>query len=116
LDFALTCMQQRLDKERFQGTISYNTCDLLRAQRWWYIPYIWIGCSGFIVSLDSGYVNWLGSGLSLKNCFWGHEHGVVFDLVDFVFSPDADRELAARLLTRFQHMHPNARGVLPIHS
>src|SRR4051812_12688196 len=65
LDFALASVQKRLDKERFQGTVSYNTRDLLRSRSWWYIPYRWIGCRGFIVNLDSGYVNWLGSALSL---------------------------------------------------
>jgi len=113
LDFALTCLQRRLDKDRFQGTVNYKAHDLLRAQRWWYIPYGWIDCKGFIVNLDSGYVNWLGSGLSLRDCFWGHERGVVCDLVDFVFFPDTDPELAARLLPRFKHMHPDARGRLP---
>src|SRR5436190_6308969 len=113
LDFALTSIQKHLDKERFQGTVSYNARDLLRSQRWWYIPYRWIGCRGFIVSLDSGYVNWLGSALSLKNCFWGHERGVVCDLVDFAFAPETDMALAGRLLGRFKHMHPNASGVLP---
>jgi len=65
LDFALTSIQKHLDKEQFQGTVSYNARDLLRSKRWWHIPYRWIGCTGFIVSLDSGYVNWLGSALSL---------------------------------------------------
>ena len=59
------------------------------------------------------YVNWLGSALTLEQCFWGHDHGVFCDLVDFTFSPDTERAVAARLLSRFKHMHPNARGVLP---
>ncbi len=113
LDFALTSIQKHLDKERFQGTVSYNARDLLRSKRWWYIPYRWIGCRGFIVSLDSGYVNWLGSALSLSDCFWGHERGIVCELVDFTFSPGTDTGLASRLLTRFKHMHPDARGRLP---
>ena len=113
LDFALKSLQRRLDKEQFQGSVSYNARDLLRAQSWWYIPYDWVGCGGLIVSLDNGYVNWLGSGLSLRYCFWGHEHGIVCDLVDFSFAPDTATSLAARLLERFKHMHPNARGVLP---
>jgi hypothetical protein len=113
LDFALSRLQQRLDKERFQGSVSYNARDLLRSRHWWYVPYAWIGCRGFIVSLDSGYVNWLGSALSLRDFFWGHEHGIVCDLVDFTFAPGTAMALAARLLERFKHMHPNARGVLP---
>jgi hypothetical protein len=113
LDFALVCIQKRLDKEAFRGTVSYDADGLLRARHWWYIPYCWMGCRGFIVSLKSGYVNWLGSALSLKQCFRGHERGIFGDLVDFTFSPETDTKLAARLLRRFKHNHPNARGVLP---
>jgi hypothetical protein len=113
LDSALVHLQRRLDNEQFRETVSFNARDLLRGQHWWYIPYGWIGCRGFIVNMESGYVNWLGSALSLSNCFWGHEHGIYHDMLDFAFSPDTDRNLAARLLRRFKHMHPNARGVLP---
>src|ERR1043166_1881381 len=113
LDFALERIQERLDKEQFKGTVSYNNRDLLRSQRWYYIPYVWVGCRGFIVDLESGYVNWLGSALSLKDCVWGHEHGIVFDLVDFTFAADTPRELAARLLERFRRMVPGAPGASP---
>src|SRR5450756_3086975 len=113
LDFALMHLKQPLEKERFRGTVSYNTRDLLRSQRWWYVPFRWIGCMGFIVNLDSGYVNWLGSGPSLSNCFWGHEHGLFCELVDFAFAPDTDLELAKKLLLRFKHMYPNTDGVYP---
>jgi hypothetical protein len=41
---------------------------------------------------------------------------VFCDLVDLTFAPDTDRAVAARLLRRFKHMHPNARGVLPTES
>ena len=65
------------------------------------------------MDMASGYVNWLGSALSLKDCFWGHENGIVCDLVDFTFSPDTAPDLAASLLRRFKHMQPDANGVLP---
>src|SRR5258706_638458 len=113
LDFALASIQKRVDRDRFQGTISYNARDLLRSQTWWYIPYRWIGCAGFIVNLNSGYVNWLGSALRLRDCFWGHQHGIVCDIVDFTFSPGTDKGLASRLLPRLKHMHPDVRGRLP---
>jgi hypothetical protein len=113
LDFALTCIHKRLTKEQFSMSVSYDAQDLLCSGGWWYIPYRWIGCRGFIVNRDDGYVNWLGSALSLRDCFWGHERGVVCDLVDFTFSPDTDMEVALRLLPRFKHMHADASGRLP---
>jgi len=113
LESALTRIHARVRKERFEMTVSYKTQDLLRSKSWWYVPYRWIGCNGFIVNTDDDYVNWLGSALPLHLCFWGHEHGVVADLIDFSFSPDTDLRIAARLLPRFKHMLPNARGALP---
>jgi hypothetical protein len=113
LNFALLRIQKRLEEEQFHMTVSYEPQDLLRSKTWWYIPYRWIGCRGFIVNMDDGYVNWLGSALSLQHCFWGHERGVVCDLVDFTFAPDTDPKLAERLLPRFKHMHRDEHGVLP---
>jgi hypothetical protein len=99
--------------KRFRGTLKYEPSRVIEADRWWYIPFCSIGCAGFIVNKDDLYVNWLGSGLSLDQCIWGHEHGVYSDLVDFTFSPATELKLAARLLARFKHMHPNAKDVLP---
>ncbi len=109
-------IRRRFVAEGFRGTLKYASDQVIETERWWYIPFRWIGCMGFIVNKDDLYVNWLGSGAmhTLEKCFWGHDHGIVYDLVDFAFSPDTDRTLAASLLARFQHMYPNARGVLPI--
>jgi hypothetical protein len=106
-------IRRRFVADGFRGKLEYAPDKVIETDRWWYIPFRWIGCSGFIVSKDDLYVNWLGSALSLEQCFWGHDHGVFCDLVDFTFSPETDRILAARLIARFKHMHPNARGVLP---
>ena len=106
-------IKRRLIADAFRGTFEYAPDKVIETDRWWYIPFCWLGCAGFIVSKDDLYVNWLGSALTLEHCFWGHDHGVFCDLVDFGFSPDTDRTLAARLLLRFKHMHPNARGVRP---
>ena len=95
------------------GPLRYDASRVIENERWWYIPCGWIGCSGCIVNKHDLYVNWLGSALSQPDYFWGHDHGIFCDLVDFSFAPDTDRELAAKLLPRFQHMHPNARGVHP---
>lgn len=106
-------IKRRFIADGFRGTLEYAADDVIETDRWWYIPFRWIGCAGFIVSKHDLYVNWLGSALSLEQCFWGHDHGVFCDLVAFTFSPDTDRALAARLLPQFKHMHPTARGVLP---
>jgi hypothetical protein len=98
---------------RFPGELRYDPAKVIERARWWYIPYTWIGCEGFIVSKDDLYVNWLGSALSLEECFWGHEHGVVNDLVDFEFAAGTDIGLATRLVSRFKHTHPNPQGVVP---
>ncbi len=106
-------IRRRFVAEGFRGTLEYDSDKRIETDRWWYIPFCWIGCAGFIVNKDDLYVNRLGSTLSLEQCFWGHEHGVFCDLVDFTFSPDTESAIASRLLLRFKHMHPNAGGVLP---
>jgi hypothetical protein len=113
LERAVDCMRKRLAREKFRGDVQYDPQFLLRSRTWWYIPYRWIGCSGFIVNMNDGYVNWLGSALKLRQCFWGHERGIFHDLVDFKFAPDTNREMVARLLRSFKHLFPDALGVLP---
>ena len=106
-------IRRRFAAEAFRGELKYEPGNVIENESWWYIPYCWIGCAGFIVNKDDLYVNWLGSGLSIEKCFWGHDHSIFCDLIDFTFSADTNTELAARLLPRFKHMHPNARGILP---
>jgi hypothetical protein len=114
LKFAVKRIEERLAKSKHRGGVSYKEEHLLHCADWWYIPYTWIGCSGFIVNTKDGYVNWLGSGLiTLQEFFWGHNRGIFCDLVDFEFASNTDKSVAAKLLEKFQHMHPNARGVLP---
>ncbi len=107
-------IKRRFITDGFRGKLEYASDKVIETERWWYIPFTWIGCFGFIVSKDDLYVNWLGSGsaLTLEHCFWGHDHGVFCDLVDFSFSPDTDRTLAARLISGFKHTHANAKGGL----
>jgi hypothetical protein len=109
-------IRRRFVADGFRGTLEYASDKVIETQRWWYIPFCWIGCLGFIVSKDDLYVNWLGSGVTLEQCFWGHDRGVFCDLVDFAFARDTDPAVAERLLRQFKHMHANARGVLPSES
>src|SRR5215203_2244043 len=106
-------IRRRFAAKGFKGTLKYSADEVIETEQWWYIPYCWIGCAGFIVNKDDLYVNWLGSALSLEECVWGHEHGLFADLVDFEFSTGTDQSLAARLLAHFKHMHPNDQGRLP---
>lgn len=106
-------IRRRFRKDDFRGPLVYASDRVIETDRWWYIPFCWIGCAGFIVSKDDLYVNWLGSSLTLEQCFWGHDHGVVCDLVDFTFLPATDRAVAARLLSRFKHRGSSVRGVPP---
>jgi hypothetical protein len=107
LNSALAHLQRQLHRDSFRGIVTYDERDLLCAQNWWYIPYRWIGCGGFIVNKTNHYVNCLGSGLSLDDCFWGHERGVFCDLVDFTFAPETDRELVAMIVRRFKKVEFN---------
>ncbi len=106
-------IRKRLIDDRFRGELRYDAAKIIETDRWWYIPFTWIGCAGFIVNKEDLYVNWLGSALTLEQCFWGQDHGVYCDLVDFEFAPDSDTRLVQRLVAQFKHMRPNAKGVLP---
>jgi hypothetical protein len=113
LNLALERLHTRVKTERFNMTVDYEPKDLLCHANWWYIPYCWIGCKGFIVNTKDEYVNWLGSALPLRHCFWGHQHGIVADMVDFTFAPDTDKEVALSLVSRFQHIPPSSKGEKP---
>jgi len=106
-------IRRRFQADGFRGTLEYAANAVIENDRWWYIPFRWIGCAGFIVSKKDLYVNWLGSALTLEQCFWGHDHGVVCDIVDFIFAPETDKTVAARVLRRFKHTHPDPSGVIP---
>src|SRR5215208_3419801 len=42
-----------LKHRQFEGVMEYPQADVLESESWWYIPYRWIGCFGFIVSKKS---------------------------------------------------------------
>ena len=110
---AENAIRRRFAADGFQGELQYESGKVIENSRWWYIPFRWIGCAGFIVNKSDLYVNWLESGVSLDKCFWSHDLGIFCDLVDFTFSSDTNIELATKMLLRFKHTHPNARGMLP---
>lgn len=109
LNAALCAIQSRLDKEPQKHTITYKDEDLLESEHWWYVPYRWIGCAGFFVDKLDLYVDWLGSGaiMDLDNILWGHNHGIICDLVDFEFAPNTPRESAGILFTHVPAVDEN---------
>jgi len=89
LELALEAMHRRLEKDGFQDDLRFDHIKLLRCDDWWYIPFSWIGCFGFIVDRRDGYVDRLSSGLmTLSDCFWGHNRGIICDPIDFTFTPE----------------------------
>jgi hypothetical protein len=109
LDRALARMQRRMDAQGFKGKIKFDPSQLLRASDWWYIPFGWIGCFGFIVSDAGEYVNWLGSSsvLRMQDCFWGHEHGAVCGLVEFTIHDYSDASVLLELFPHLQKAVPS---------
>lgn len=109
LDCALAAIQLRLDQAQVQEPIRFDADQLLRCDEWWYVPFGWIGCAGFIVDRRDGYVNWLGSSLMLSDCFWGHHHGIFCGPVDFTFTSDLETSYATALdlVKQFRRYTPN---------
>ena len=106
-------IKRRFAADGFCGTLEYDPDKVIETDRWWYIPYCWIGCNGFIVNKDDLYVNWLGSAIGRDLSFWGHDRGIYHALVDFTFADDTDTGLVAALLSRFKHMNPDEAGESP---
>src|SRR5687768_6533534 len=48
----------------------FCAADALEAATWWYLPYSWIGCSGFVVEKATGQVHQMGSGAGLETYLW----------------------------------------------
>lgn len=109
LDAAVASIQKRLDAEQFKGKLSFDPHRLLRSRTWWYVPFCWIGCSGFIVDDGDQYVNWLGSAIGLRDCFWGHERGIVVDLVDLTIVDVTDVTVLMALFRRLMRSVESTR-------
>ena len=106
-------IRKRFAAEGFKGQRKYDPARVIETSRWWYIPFTWIGCAGFIINKSDLYVNWLGSILPLSVAIWGHDRGIFNDWVDFTFDPATDTKIAAQAALSFKHMRPNDKGRLP---
>jgi hypothetical protein len=45
-------IRRRFVADGFRGTLKYATDKVVETERWWYIPFSWIGSAGFIVNKD----------------------------------------------------------------
>ncbi len=86
--------------------LTYDAAKIIESEAWWYIPFVWFGCGGFIVDKKDLYVNWLGSALKLDDCIWGHEHGIICGPVDFAFDDGIDVAVVRRIVGRFKYYSP----------
>lgn len=77
----LAIAKEHLERKLGRG-VSFEESQVIEAPRWWYIPYVWIGCSGFIIDKADGYINQLGSCHSLDDCFWAHNRGIKYGYAD----------------------------------
>ncbi|WP_395744194.1 hypothetical protein [Prosthecobacter sp.] len=89
-----------------EGEVIFDDTNILASPRWWYIPFVWVGCSGFIVDRKSGHVNHLGSCHGLDLCFWAQDQGIVAGDTDFVIHEIRDMEYAQSVVRGF--VHPNS--------
>lgn len=108
LQDAEAAIRSRFKAEGANIELRYDPEKIIETDRWWYFPHCWIGCAGQIVDKRDLSVNWLGSGLSLDDCFWGHDRGLVADPVDFTFTDEIDAEVLTilKLVRRFKHPIP----------
>jgi hypothetical protein len=82
LQTADSALRRFLVSVDFKSEIDYAPDAVMESAQWWYIPFRWIGCSGFIVEKADGAVDWLGSGYPMRLWFWAHNRGLWGDTTD----------------------------------
>lgn len=102
-DLALQRLKNAWCKAGREGEVAFEDTKILSSPRWWFIPFGWVGCSGFIVDRESGHVNKLGSCHGLDLCFWAQDHGIVAGDTDFVIHEVRDMEHAQAVVQGFIH-------------
>jgi hypothetical protein len=88
----------RIDASGDEGT--FDSRQALEAATWWYVPYSWIGCAGFVVEKATGQVHQMGSNAGLDTYLWAQARGLLWDRADLVIDAVRDRDAAIRWLRR----------------
>ncbi len=78
---AVDHLQKTLNME-----IEFHDDEVVESESWWYIPFVWMGCAGYIIDKRDGYINQLGSCHPLDLCFWAHERNIKYSYSDLVVS------------------------------
>ena len=96
--------------ERVASTLAYpithDEQNAFEADRWWYVPHIWIGCSGYIVEKNSAAVNQLGSAFPLSLCFWAQERGALKAPCVLTIERVHNVPLARKLIAKLDNKSP----------
>jgi hypothetical protein len=88
----------RVGDEREKGV--FDATEALEAETWWYVPYAWIGCCGFVVEKATGQVHQMGSNAGLETYLWAQSQGLLWERADLVIDAVRDRDVAIRWLQR----------------
>jgi hypothetical protein len=88
----------RIDASGDEGT--FDSQEALEAATWWYVPYSWIGCAGFVVEKATGQVHRMGSNAGLDTYLWAQARGLLWERADLVIDAVRDRDVAIRWLRR----------------
>jgi len=81
LDEAVAKLQSAVEWE-----VKFESRELVENENWWYIPFCWIGCAGYIVDKFDGYINQLGSCHPMDACFWGHNQNIKYGYSDLTIN------------------------------
>lgn len=78
--------------------IAYNRQGALVSDELFYIPYIWIGCAGYVVERAASVVRTLGSGIDVESQIWAWYRGVTHEPQNLEVMAVHDRVELERLL------------------
>lgn len=87
----LTAAKTHLERA-LNDKVQFDERKVIESSDWWYLPYIWIGCAGYIVDKNDGYITQLGSCHTLDDCFWAQNHGVKYKYADLTVLRVNDEE------------------------
>jgi hypothetical protein len=78
----------------------FDASEALEAATWWYVPYGWIGCCGFVVEKRTGQVHQMGSNAGLETYLWAQDRGLLVEYADLVIDEVHDPAATAAALRK----------------